>query len=100
MFDAYKTQKNVQFSRNFRNLEMLNFKRVLRVLSNEKKGGSLGFPISSKKIIPRKTEQDGIDHCFIGIPPVSRNKKLSEFRYKSFQAENFRQNFVLLPFLR
>ena len=50
------------------------------------KGREIGFPISSKKIIPRKTEQDGIDHCFVGIPPVSRNKKLSEFRYESFRS--------------
>jgi len=39
----------------------------------------LGFPISSQKIIPRKTEQDGMDHCFVGILPVLRNKKHSEF---------------------
>jgi hypothetical protein len=40
----------------------------------------LGFPISSKKIISRKTKQDVADHCFVGIPPVSQIKNLAEFQ--------------------
>ena len=66
----------------------------------------LGFPISSKKIIPRKTEQDGMDYCFVGIPPVLRNKnllefrselelgtkKIMEFRTNHSEAEHFRRN--------
>jgi hypothetical protein len=28
--------------------------------------------------------EDGRDHCFVGIPPVSRNKRLTEFRFESF----------------
>jgi hypothetical protein len=43
------------------------------------------FPISSKKIISRKTKQDGTDHCFVTIPPISWNKKLTEFRSESFR---------------
>ena len=52
----------------------------------------------------------GIDHCFVGIPPVSHNKKLSEFRselefgtkkYRNFvtnhsEAENFSAKFVTI----
>jgi len=35
-----------------------------------------------------------MDHCFVGIPPVSRNKKLSEFRSESeFGTKKYR-NFV------
>ncbi len=48
-------------------------------------GPVLGFPVSSKKIVSRKTKQDGTEHCFVGIPPVSRNKKLTEFRYESYR---------------
>jgi hypothetical protein len=51
----------------------------------------LGFPISSKIVISRKTKQNGADHCFVGIPPVSRSEsyhgteKTPEFCYKSFR---------------
>jgi len=77
--------------------------------------GGVGFPISSKKVIQRKTKQDGMDHCFVGIPPVSRNEKLSEFRsesefgtkkYRNFvtnhsEAENFRRNSLrIIPKLK
>jgi hypothetical protein len=40
----------------------------------------LGLPFSDKKIIPRNTEQDGTGGSSVGIPPVSRKRKTSEFR--------------------
>jgi hypothetical protein len=35
-----------------------------------------GFPISSKKIISRKTKHDGKEHCFVGIPPFRETKNI------------------------
>jgi hypothetical protein len=46
--------------------------------------GYHGFPIFVKKIIQRNTIEDETDGCFVGILPVSRNKKPSEFRSVSF----------------
>jgi hypothetical protein len=45
----------------------------------------LGFGISDKKIIPRKTQL--MEQMFIsdGIPAVPRNRKFSEFRSEPFR---------------
>jgi hypothetical protein len=42
-----------------------------------------------KNIISRKTKQDGTAHCFVGIPPVSQNKKLMELKLKNFEQKNW-----------
>ncbi len=47
----------------------------------------VGLPFSDKKIIPRNTEQDGTDSSSVGIPPVSRKRKTSEFRFEPFSEE-------------
>jgi hypothetical protein len=44
----------------------------------------LGMPFSDKKIIPGNTEHDGTDGSSVGIPPVLRKRKTSEFRSKLF----------------
>jgi hypothetical protein len=46
--------------------------------------GRLGLPFSDKKIIPRNTKQDGTDGSSLGITPVSRKRKTSEFRSEPF----------------
>jgi hypothetical protein len=42
------------------------------------------MPFSDKKIIPGNTEHDGTDGSSVGIPPVLRKRKTSEFRSKLF----------------
>ncbi len=47
-------------------------------------------PNFEQKIFSRKKKQDGMNHCFVEISPVSRNKKLSKVpsaeqkRYRNF----------------
>jgi hypothetical protein len=52
----------------------------------------LGLPFSDKKIIPPNTEQDGTGGSSVGIPPVSRKRKTSEFRSESFSEEKKLRN--------
>ncbi len=59
----------------------------------------LGFPTSSQKIISRKTKHDGTDHCFVGIQPVSRNKKLMNFHSESFRGREKIPEFCYKSFL-
>jgi hypothetical protein len=44
----------------------------------------VGLQFSDNKIIPRNTKQDGTDGTSVGIPPVSRKRKISEFRSEPF----------------
>ncbi len=44
----------------------------------------VGFPIFAKKIISRNTKGAETDGCFVGIPPISRNKKYTKFHQASF----------------
>ncbi len=44
----------------------------------------VGLPFSDNKIIPRNMEQVGTDGSSVGIPPVSRKRKTSEFRSEPF----------------
>jgi hypothetical protein len=49
-------------------------------------------------MIPRNTEQDGTDGSSIGIPPVSRKRKTSEFRSKPFLGREKFLEFCSEPF--
>jgi hypothetical protein len=58
----------------------------------------LGLSFFKKKIIPRNTEQMDIFMHSVGIPSISRNGKLSEFRSKASAVEkalnSLQNNFV------
>jgi hypothetical protein len=57
------------------------------------------LPFSDKKIIPRNTKQDGADGSSVGIPPVSRKRKISEFRSELFLGRKKPLEFRSKPFL-
>jgi hypothetical protein len=59
----------------------------------------LGLPFSDKKIIPRNTEQDRTDGSSVGIPPVSRKRKTSEFRSEPFHGRKKPLELCSKPFL-
>ncbi len=58
----------------------------------------VGLPFSDKKIIPRNTEQDGTDGSSVGILPVSRKRKTSEFCSKPFLGREKPLEFRSKPF--
>jgi hypothetical protein len=60
---------------------------------------SVGLPFSDKKIIPRFSEQVGTDDSSVGIPPVSRKRKTSEFRSEPFLGRQKPSEFRSKPFL-
>jgi hypothetical protein len=59
----------------------------------------IGLPFSDKKIIPRNTKQDGTDGSSVGIPPVSRKRKTSEFHSEPFLGREKPLEFRSKPFL-
>jgi hypothetical protein len=59
---------------------------------------SLGLPFSDKKIIPRNTKQDGTDDSSVGIPPISRKRKTSEFHSEPFLGREKPLEFRSKPF--
>jgi hypothetical protein len=59
----------------------------------------LGLTFSDKKIIPRNSEQVGTDGSSVGIPPVSRKRKTSEFRSEQFLETEKPSEFRSEPFL-
>ncbi len=50
-------------------------------------------------MIPRNTKQDGTDGSSVGIPPVLRKGKTSEFRYEQFLGREKHLEFRSKPFL-
>jgi hypothetical protein len=58
----------------------------------------LELPFSDKKIIPWITKQDGTDGSSVGIPPVSRKRKTSEFRSEPFLGRGKPLEFRSKPF--
>ncbi len=57
------------------------------------------LPFSDKTIITQNTEQDGTDGSSVGIPPVSRKRKTSEFRSEPFLGREKHSEFRSEPFL-
>jgi hypothetical protein len=61
---------------------------------------SLGLAFSERKIIPWNTEQTEIFIHSVGIPPVSRNGKRSEFFSEPFRGRQKTSEFRFEPFCR
>jgi hypothetical protein len=59
----------------------------------------LGLPFSEKKKIPWNSEQVGTDGSSVGIPPVSRKRKTSEFYSEPFLGREKPSEFRSEPFL-
>jgi hypothetical protein len=59
----------------------------------------VGLPFSDKTITTQNTEQDGSDVGSVGISPVSRKRKTSEFRSEPFLARANPSEFRSEPFL-
>jgi hypothetical protein len=59
----------------------------------------VGLTFSDKKIIPRNSEQVRTDGSSVGIPPVSRTRKTSEFRSEQFLGREKPSEFRSEPFL-
>ncbi len=54
---------------------------------------------SDKKIIPWNTEQDRTDGSSVGIPPISRKRKTSEYHSEPFLGREKPSEFRSEPFL-
>ncbi len=59
----------------------------------------LGLPFSDKKIIPQNSEQVGTDSSSVGITPVLRKRKTSEFRSEPFLGREKLSEFRSEPIL-
>ncbi len=57
------------------------------------------MPFSEKKKIPRNSEQVGTDGSSVGIPPVSRKRKTSEFHSEPFLGRETPSEFCSEPFI-
>jgi hypothetical protein len=59
----------------------------------------VGLPFSEKNTIPRNSEQVGTDGSSVGIPPVSRKRKTSEFHSEPFLGRENSSEFCSESFL-